>query len=112
MHAMRWERMLLWGCPLLFLLAWGVPFLPLWHAIRWECTLPFRGSPPLSGLGPCAVGVHAPSLCPFLSVRGLRALLGLGVPFLVLGPVVWGVLCWCDWGSPPVPPLRAVGTRC
>ena len=32
-----------WGCPLHFLLARGVPLLPLRNVMRWERTLPFRG---------------------------------------------------------------------
>ena len=37
MNALRWERTLLGGCPLLFLcpLAPGDPPLPLGHAVRW-----------------------------------------------------------------------------
>ena len=41
-HAVRWERTLLGGCPLLFrlLLAPVGPPLPLGHAVRWERTMP------------------------------------------------------------------------
>ena len=35
-------------CTLCCLLSWGVPPLLVWHALRWERKLPYRGVPPLS----------------------------------------------------------------
>ena len=42
-HAVRWERTLIGGCPLLVLLSPGDPLLPLGRAVRWERTLPYGG---------------------------------------------------------------------
>ena len=60
LHAVRWERRLLRGCPLLFLLVQGVTLLPLWHAMRWERTLPFRGVPPFIRAWPARRGERGP----------------------------------------------------
>ena len=48
-HAVLWTRTLLRGCHLLLcrpLSPWDPP-LPLGHAMRWECMLPYGGVPPL-----------------------------------------------------------------
>ena len=44
-HAVRWERTLLGGCPLLGILSPGAPLLPLGHSVRWYHTLPYGGVP-------------------------------------------------------------------
>ena len=91
LHAVRWERTLLGGCPLIFLLAQGVPLLPLRHAVRWERMLPFRGFPPFVRARLAYRG-HARSVpWPLLPAHGLCALLGMGGSLVVLGPVVRGV---------------------
>ena len=84
MHAMRWECMLLGGCPLLFLLllAPGYSPLPLGHAVCWERTLPYGRVPPflwaLSTLRRRARSVPFSLVC-------LLVCLVQGVPPLLVG---------------------------
>ena len=106
LHAVRWERMLLGGCPLPVLLSWGDPLLPLRHAVRWEHTLPYGRSPPSSGRSPCAVGVHSPS--PIPSSTWIW-----GFPSSCLGMPCAGSAHCRTGGSPPSSGLgpRAVGVR-
>ena len=90
MHAVRWERPLIRGCPLLFLLALGVPLLPLGHAMRWELTLLLGGVPPFVWAWPTRLGRARSVPCPLLPACSLCAMLGMGGPFLVLGRVARG----------------------
>ena len=98
LHAVRWERTLLGGCPLLSLVSPGAPLLLLGHAVRWEPTLPYGGSPPSSGLIPPAV----PSL------SWLR-----GFPPSWSGMPCDGSACFRTRRSPSLPWLcpRAMGAR-
>ena len=81
MYAVRWERTLLGGCPLLILFVQGFPLFPCWHTVRWESALPFGDPPPpSSGLGLSGVGAHSlsPYPCvppgPLVHYWGVRAL--------------------------------------
>ena len=91
------------GCTLLGLLSLGAPLLPLGHAMHWERTLPYGGSPPSSGLIPRAVGARGPSSAPSSSWLG-------GFPPSWLGMPCAGSACCRAGGFPPSPWLcpRAV----
>ena len=94
LHAVRSERMLLGGCPLLLLLDRGVPPFPLWHTVHWERTLLFGGAPPFLQAWPPHGGFAR------------RALLGMRSPLFVLGPVTWGSRAAMFRGSPCAPAAR------
>ena len=111
LHAIRWERTLLGGLPLLILLVWGVPPLPCWHTVQWERMLPFGGFPPFLGPRPARGGCVQPVPLPLLPARGLRVLLGMGAPLFVLGPAARWDPALLYSGVPPVPPMHAVGAR-
>ena len=90
-------------CPLIYL-AQGVTLLLLRYAMRWKGTLPYRGVPPFVLDRPVRRGRARYVPLPLLPARGLRALLGRGVPVLFLGPVCRGgpeVVCS---GDPPCAP--------
>ena len=106
LHAVRWERTLLGGCPLL------VPLLPLGHVVRWERILPFRRIPLAILVRPARCGHTRSGPCPFLPARGLRALLGLGGPPprpLWSGPGCAGESCAGIIGGPPCAPAARRG---
>ena len=138
LHAVRWERMLLysgvppflWDRParhrhvrsgpllsarglrplLLFLMSRGVPLLLLGHAMRWACTLTYRGVPPFVQARPTRRGPARSIPCPLMPARGLRLLLGRrgGIPLpgpCCLGGSRGGVI----GGSPPCPSCALLG---
>ena len=104
LYAVRWERTLPFrGYPLLLLLDQGFPLLPLVHTVRWERTLPFGGVFPFLRARSACCGRARPVPHPLLPARGLRALLGLGVPICVLGLVTREVPRCCVQGPPSAP---------
>ena len=113
LHVVGWECTLLRGCPLLFVLFWGLPpssFSCMSCSGRARCRS--GGSPPSSFLWLCAADARDLfQVSPPAHARVAHAA-GAGGPFPFLFLALWWGLRCRFWGSLPNPWLRAMGMCC